>query len=246
MGDGGSGNQVGNTSKCNFMVVFLSEVSNKSQSSTFTHPLTPSRLGRGNEGQTMKTKIILAAALLLFTSHSAIAYDLTDMAECTVKVFTEINKTRKWSGKPPAGCRVAVEKRQDGVFVTAWRIRSGNKGWIRTSLSGAMGYAEIATAKVLAGAGRDIVKRAARLERCLDSINSVNDPLECRDRATKSYLAGETTGTENQRLIWLDDNGRHVVAEYATGNTAATPTPPTELFNGEKVPVGVILKLDWN
>ena len=195
----------------------------------------------------MQKTMLFTAALLLSSLTSATANDVTDMADCTIKVFTEINKTKKWSGKPPKGCQaaVAVEKRQDGVFVTAWKIRQGDNGWARTSLTGAMGYAEIARKKDLKKAGRDITKRAANLERCLDSINTINDPLNCRDRAVKSYLAGEVTGTENQRLIWLDDNGRHVVAEYSSGNTSATPTPPAELFSGEKLPTNVIINLDW-
>lgn len=190
---------------------------------------------------------ILASLLLLLTIQPAFANDVTHMADCTIKIFTEINKTRKWSGKPPQGCQaaVAVEKRPDGVFVTAWKIRQEENGWVRTSLTGAMGYAEIARKKDLEKAGRDITKRAVKLESCLDSINTVNDPLNCRDRAVKSYLAGENSGTENQRLIWLDDNGRHVVAEYSSGNTTATPTPPAELFSGERLPTNVIINLDW-
>ncbi len=192
-------------------------------------------------------KPILTTLLFTLTTLPAFANDVTDMAECTLKVFTEISKTRKWSGKPPKGCQaaVAIEKRQDGVFVTAWKIRQGDNGWVRTSLTVAMGYAEIARKKDLEKAGRDITKRAAKLDRCLDSINTSNDPLNCRDRAVKSYLAGETSGTENQRLIWLDDNGRHVVAEYSSGNTSVTPTPPTELFSGEMLPPNLIIKLDW-
>jgi hypothetical protein len=197
----------------------------------------------------MNRKLLSASLLLLLllTTQPALAGDIPDLAACTVKVFTEINKTKKWSGKPPLGCNaaVAVEKRQEGVFVTAWRIRKGDKGWVRTSLSGAMGYGEIAAARDLARAGSDITSRAAKVERCLDSINRSNDPLECRDHATKSYLAGEVTGIENQRLIWLNDNGRHVVAEQSSGNTTATPTPPADLFSGETLPVGVILNLDW-
>ena len=193
----------------------------------------------------MQKTILIVTALLFFITRPVSAGEVTDMAECAVKIFTEIHKTRKWSGKPPVGCQayIAVEKRQDGIFVTAWTISGSSNGWARTSLTGAMSYAEIAAAKELARAGSDIAKRAARLERCLDSINSVNDPLDCRDHATKSYLAGEVSGTENQRLIWLDDNGRHVVAEYSFGNTTPTRSPPAELFNGQRLPPGIIINL---
>jgi len=40
------------------------------------------------------------------------------------------------------------------------------------------------------------MKRAAHLGHCLESINNVNDPLDCHDRASKFYVAGEETGTE--------------------------------------------------
>jgi hypothetical protein len=106
-----------------------------------------------------------------------------------------------------------------------------------------MGYAEIADKKRLAAAERDITARAKRLARCLDSINRINDPLECRDRASKSYLAGEESGVETTRLIWLDDNGRHAVIEHAYGDTEATPSPPADLFTGQPLPPGMTIDL---
>jgi hypothetical protein len=102
---------------------------------------------------------------------------------------------------------------------------------------------EIVSKKGLAKAIREIMARAGQLERCLKSINSVNDPLGCRDRANKSYLVGEESGTENKRLVWLEDEGRHTVVEYAFGTTSATPTPPVDLFVGEPLPPGVLLDL---
>jgi hypothetical protein len=88
--------------------------------------------------------------------------------------------------------------------------------------------------------------RAKRLERCLDSINTVNDPLECRDRATKSYSADEESGVENDRIVWLDDDGRHTVVGYAYGNTTSTPSPPADLLNGQQLPPGTIIDLHMN
>lgn len=182
---------------------------------------------------------------VLCSALPARGQDIPGLALCTTKVFQEINQTKKWSGKPPLGCptTVNVEKRASGVFVTAWSVDRGEGGWVRTSFSAAMNYAEIAGKASLGKAGKEIKARAVRLQRCLDSINSVNDPLECRDRAVKSYIAGESTGIENKRLVWLDDNGRHTVVEYAFGTTTATPTPPADLLNGENVLPGMIIDL---
>jgi hypothetical protein len=190
-------------------------------------------------------RMLLLVLIMLFAGFPAAAQDVAGLADCTVKVFTEINRTHKWSGKAPGGCkaRIAVEKRTDGVFVTAWAIENAGEGWVRTAFSGAMGYTEIADKKELTRAGRDIMARARHLGRCLDSINSVNDPLDCLDRATKSYLAGEESGIENDRLIWLDDNGRHTVVEFVYGNTSATPSPPADLFSGQPLPPNMIIDL---
>jgi hypothetical protein len=193
----------------------------------------------------MKYGIHLIIPVILLATLPASAADMTGLAACTTKVFTEINRTQKWSGKAPAGCaaKVAVEKRPSGIFIIAWGVQPTDGGWIRTAFSAGMGYAEIAVKKELARANNDIMARAGRIEHCLNSIISVNDPLECRDRATKSYLVGEETGTENKRLIWLDDNGRHTVAEYSFGTTTATPTPPADLLSGQSLPPGMTIDL---
>lgn len=193
----------------------------------------------------MRYLLLLFVPTLLLTASRTQAAELASLADCTNKVFTEINRTQKWSGKAPAGCRarVFVEKRPTGVFVTAWSLEPATGGWVRTAFSAGMGYAEIARKKDLAAAQRDIMERARHIGRCLDSINSVNDPLDCRDSATKSYLAGEESGIEFKRLVWLDDNGRHTVAEYAYGDTEPTPTPPADLMGGQPLPPGVILNL---
>ena len=190
------------------------------------------------------TALPFALALTLVGS-AAPAADITMLAGCVNKVFNEIHQNHKWSGKAPAACpaTIVVEKREDGVLVTTWATRSVEGGWVRTAFTGAMGYDELARKKGLAAAGRDILARARRLDRCLDSINTVNDPLECRDRATRSYDAGEESGVEDDRIVWLDDNGRHTVAGYAYGNTASTPSPPADLFNGQELPPGMIIDL---
>lgn len=196
----------------------------------------------------MRYPASVLAMFLILAAAPARAGDVATLADCTTKVFGEINRTKKWSGKPPATCpaSIAVEKRTDGVLVTAWVIRNAEGGWVRTAFSGAMGYGEIAGKKELAKASRDITARAKHLGRCLDSINTVNDPLDCRDRATKSYSAGEESGVENDRIVWLDDNGRHTVLEYAIGNTESTPGPPADLFNGQPLPPGMIIDLHLN
>lgn len=192
----------------------------------------------------MKYIMMIIAAIPL-AAVPASAADITGLAECATKVFTDISRTRQWSGRAPGGCGpgIAVENRADGIFVTAWTNERADNGWVRTAFSAAMGYTEIARKKGLAAANHDILARARRIGRCLDSINRVNDPLECRDRATNSHLVGEESGSESKRFIWLDDNGRHTVAEYSFGSTAATPTPPTDLFEGQPLPPGMIIDL---
>lgn len=196
----------------------------------------------------MRYPTLLLALVLMLMAAETLAADVSLLAGCTTKVFDEIRRTRKWSGKAPAACpaSIVVEKRKDGVVVTTWITRNVEGGWVKTAFSGAMGYGEIARKKELAKASLDIVARAKRLERCLDSINTVNDPLDCRDRATKSYSAGEESGVENDRIIWLDDNGRHTVMEYAFGNTEPTPSPPADLLNGQQLPPGMIIDLRVN
>ncbi|KAF0216294.1 MAG: hypothetical protein FD174_3748 [Geobacteraceae bacterium] len=180
--------------------------------------------------------------VLLLITLPASAADITSLAQCATKVFKEINRTQKWTGQAPAGCpaQVAVEKRADGIFITVWAVEPAADGWVRTAFSAAAGYAEIADKKALAKAASDIMARAGRLGRCLDSIKTVNDPRECRSRATKSYLAGEVTGTENDRIIRLDDNGRHTVVQYSFGDTSATPTPPADLYESTPLPPMII------
>lgn len=193
----------------------------------------------------MRSMIRFIVTLLLLAPLPTFAAEIDTLAGCAVRVFTEINRTQRWSGKAPAGCPpgIAVERRPAGVFVTAWFIEKADGGWVRTAFSVAMGYPEIAAKQGVVKAKADILARAGRIGRCLDSINNVNDPLECRDRATKSYLVGEQSGSENRRLVWLDDNGRHAVVEQSFGTTSATPTPPADLFGGQPLLPGMIIDL---
>lgn len=193
----------------------------------------------------MRHLVKFLTSVILLITLPAVGAEISSLAECTTTVFTEISRTQKWSGKAPASCKatVAVEKRQEGIFVTAWTIEPVAGGWIRTAFSSATGYAELADKKALIKANHDIMARAKRLGRCLDSIKATNDPQECRIRVTKSYFVDEVTGTEKNHLIWLDDNGRHTVIEYSFGDSEATPSPPADLFEGNPLPPGVVINL---
>ena len=187
----------------------------------------------------------LTTFYVLITCNPARALELLPLADCAVKVFNDIRRDRAWSGKSPDGCRggIYVEQRASGIFVTAWNGGHSEQGWDRLSFSAAMGFSEIASGKLLKKAGRDIIARAVRIERCLNSIIRVNDPLECRDHAAKSYLAGEEMGVEFVRQIWLDDNGRHSVVEYAYGDRNTVVSPPADLFSGPALSPGVKLNI---
>lgn len=189
--------------------------------------------------------ILIFLALLFLTARYGQAGDISNLADCSIRIFKEINKTKMWSDKKNNICRasIAVEKREEGIYVTTWRSRQINGGWTTTALSSAMGYHEVANLKQLNRAAVDIKKRSTRINRCLESIIRSNDPLECRDRAVKSYMVGEATGIENRRLIWLEDDGRHIVAEYSYGTTTATPSPPADLMNGDSIPAGMVIDL---
>lgn len=191
--------------------------------------------------------LIWFTLLIVFTSGvPAQAVELTPLVDCSLKVYRVINKSRQWIGKAPDGCQAElyVEKRAEGIFVTAWNRGNSQQEWVRLSFSSAMGFFEIADTQALEKAERDITARAARIGRCLDSIIRVNDPLECRDYATKTYSAGDEIGIEYKRTVWLDDNGRHSVAGYDYGDAHATVVgPPADLFGGPALPPGTNLNI---
>ncbi len=192
----------------------------------------------------MRHLICLTICIAFSMCLSAQAVELQPLAGCAIKVFRGINRSHVWSGKVPVGCSndIYVEKRPSGIFVTSWVSSSSESGWERLALSVAMGYHEVANRKSLQQAEGDISARTARIGRCLDSILRVNDPLECRDHATKTYSAGDVMGIEYNRSIWLDDNGRHVVVEYAYGDTRPATSPePADLFGGPPLPPGTNL-----
>ena len=190
-------------------------------------------------------RFILMPALfaLLLVSSQAHASDVNRLAACTAKIFKEINRTHKWSGKPPAGCpsTVAVEKRPEGAYITIWQIVKVNGGWINTAFSTAEGFWEIADKKQLARANRDIMSRARRLDKCLDSILAANEPLDCRQKAIKSYNAGDVIGTEMQKTIWLDDDGRYALVEFSYGDSATEPVEPADIIETPPLPGGMVI-----
>ncbi len=89
---------------------------------------------------------MLATLLTLFCSSIVRASDVTELAACTVEIFKEINHSHKWSGKPPSGCpvTVAVEKRQEGIFITTWKIEKVTGGLGNTAFVLHRGLWEIA------------------------------------------------------------------------------------------------------
>lgn len=185
----------------------------------------------------MRYFILLISLLSLPHAHAS---ELAPLADCASSVFNEINRTKAWTGKAPAGCiaKVSVEKRTDGALVTTWLTERTDRGWMRTAYVVLMGYGEIADGNALSRGNRDVKERAVRLGRCLDSLIAVNDPLYCRYKATKEYYADEKMGTERRWLIWLDDNGRQSAVEFVLGNTTLTPAPPADIFEGEQLPPG--------
>jgi len=188
---------------------------------------------------------MLATLLTLFCTSIARASDVTELAACTVEIFKEISHNHKWSGEPPSGCpsTVVVEKRQGGIFITTWKVEKVSGGWTNTAFSSAQGLWEIASKKDLANANQDIMARARRLGKCLDSILATNDPLECRQKAIKSYLAGETTGTEMHKTIWLDDKGRHAVVEFSYGDSTTQAMEPADIIESSPLPNGTIINI---
>lgn len=193
----------------------------------------------------MRDRIFVLLTALLALASVAECQDIPGLAECGLKTFREIGRNGTWSGKESPGCRVktAVERRNGGIFVTTWVIADAGEGWTRTAFSAAMDQSEIGGKRALTRAGSDVLTRARRLQRCLDSIIRVNDPLECRDHAIRSSVVDEESGTETRRLVWLDDDGRHAVVEYAFGSMAATPTPPVDLFSGYYLPPNISIDL---
>jgi hypothetical protein len=189
--------------------------------------------------------LVILFTLFLLAARPALAVELGTLVSCATSVFNEIHRTHAWSGKAPADCpaRVMVDKYTDGAVVTVWSWSGPPGAAVRTTYSVLMRYPELADAKALVTANRDVKARGRRLERCLNSLITVNDPLDCRYKATKEYSVGETTGTERRWLIWPDDEGRQSLVEYLISDTVATPDPPVDLYSGEQLPPGTDLHL---
>ena len=105
-------------------------------------------------------------------------------------------------------------------MLAAFRRSYDSEGWRRTLLQGSA--KEMLAELVAAGAALWIV---------------TNKP------ALSSGMILEELGVEYKRQIWLDDGGRHSVAEYAYGDTQATVTPPADLFGGSALPPGTNLNI---
>lgn len=193
----------------------------------------------------MRYLVMLVISLSLLVARATHAVELAPLAACATSLFSEIHRTHAWSGKPPADCpaRVRVDKYPDGAVATVWFWSGPPGAALRTTYSVLMRYQELAQAKALATANRDVKARGLRLERCLNSLIAANDPLDCRYKATKEYSVGEATGTERRWLIWLDDDGRQSLVEYLQSDTIPTPDQPVDLYSGQQLPPGTDIHL---
>jgi hypothetical protein len=192
----------------------------------------------------MKTIQLVTVAIVLSAASPAFPSEVEQLASCATKVFNEIGRTQKWSGKAPAGCsaNVRVQKNGEGLVISAWNQEMMDEGYVRTSFSAMESFEEIARPTERAAANREIMSRAKRLSRCLQLTGSYNIPAECRSRGSKEYLAGEETGVKDVQQIQLDDQGRYASVEYVISNTMDTPTEPDEPENNE-LPPGLLLRI---
>ncbi|MBT0666590.1 hypothetical protein KI809_19955 [Geobacter pelophilus] len=189
--------------------------------------------------------IIVTVLVLLTPIIKATGADLTPLADCSAKVFNEINRTKSWSGKPPEGCpaKVTVSKTVNGAQVTAWFTDVDGAEWVMTALTVLMGYRELADATALVKGNKEILLRVQKLGDCLDSIVKRNDPAECRYKSSKEYFSGDKMGVERHWEIWLDDDRRKSVINYIIGDTEQIPYPPVDLGPAESLPPGTDLHL---
>ena len=191
----------------------------------------------------MKLPLLLLSFCL--AAQPAAAATVDTLASCTAKVFTEIGRTHKWSGRPPAGCppHLAVTKLEGGALVTFWTVTGAGDGWVQTSFSAAESYQELASPNTLSAANKDVLGRGRRLSRCLQAQGTDRVPDECRMRGTKDTLVGEETGVKDISRITLSDVDRYCVVEYVVGDTIATPSEPADIETGNALPPGILIML---
>jgi hypothetical protein len=193
----------------------------------------------------MRVAFSLVVFVLLSTVQGALASDVEQLASCTTKVFNVIARTQKWTGKAPAGCdgRVSVRKEGDGVAVAVSRLIRENEGWERISFATSESFQEIARPKSLAAANRDIMARAKKLARCLDTLGTDKFPASCTSRGTKNLVVDEESGEIEVTELVLNDAGRPVMVQYQVGDTIATPTEPAEDPANNALPQGMDLHI---
>jgi hypothetical protein len=140
--------------------------------------------------------LVILFTLFLLAARPALAVELGTLVSCATSVFNEIHRTHAWSGKAPADCpaRVMVDKYTDGAVVTVWSWSGPPGAAVRTTYSVLMRYPELADAKALVTANRDVKARGRRLERCLNSLITVNDPLDSATRPRKSTPSAKRRG----------------------------------------------------
>ncbi len=212
--------------------------------------MVPRRLqpdGGGTRHPIRETIMKLLLLLLSFSlaAQPAAAATVDALSTCTAKVFSEIGRTHKWSGKPPAGCPegLAVTKHEDGALVTFWTVTRSGDGWVQTSFSAAESYQELAHPTDLSAANKDVLARGRRLSRCLQTQGTTHVPDECRMRGSKETLASEESGVKDVSQITLNDTGRYCAVEYVVGDTIATPSEPADIDTGDALPPGIQIKI---
>ena len=191
----------------------------------------------------MKLPLFLLSFCL--AAQPAAAATVDTLASCTAKVFSEIGRTHKWSGKPPAGCpsHLAVTKHEGGALVTFWTVTRAGDGWVQTSFSAAESYEELARPDSVSAANKDVLARGRRLSRCLQTQGTTHVPDECRMRGTRETLAEEESGVKDISQITLNDTDRYCAVEYVVGDTSATPSEPADIEAGNALPPGILIKI---
>jgi len=209
----------------------------------------PSRGPGGRSTRYPARETIMKLLLLLLSfglaAQPAAASTVDTLASCAAKVFSEIGRTHKWSGKPPAGCPagLAVTTHEDGALVTFWVVTRSGDGWVQTSFSAAESYQELAHPTSLSAANRDMLARGRRLSRCLQTQGTTQVPDECRVRGSKETMASEQSGVKEITQMTLSDTDRYCAVEYVVGDTIATPPEPADIETGDTLPPGILIKL---
>ena len=194
----------------------------------------------------MKVCSPIAFTVSVLLALPASAADVAQLASCTTKVFSEIGRTGKWSGNPPAGCfaDIAVYRRGDGLLASAWIKEQRYDGEFElTRFSALESYQEVAKPKKMAEANREILARAKKLAVCLTNIETSQIPDDCQVNRSRDLVAEEETGVQDIDRIRLKGGGRYTAVEHIVADTIDTPDQPVDFPTDNQLPPGVIIKL---